>query len=83
MRIVAAFLAVLAMFILPAQADEAPLLADLVKEGKLPPEAERLPKEPRVMTIDETTGRTVGKRGGTIRTLMAEQGDLRLMTVYG
>ena len=35
------------------------------------------------MTIDESTGRTVGKRGGTIRTLMAEQGDLRLMTVYG
>ncbi len=51
--------------------------------GKLPPEAERLPKEPRVMTIDETTQRTVGKRGGAIRTLMAEQGDLRLMTVYG
>ena len=35
------------------------------------------------MTIDESTGRTVGKRGGTIRTLMSEQGDLRLMTVYG
>jgi peptide/nickel transport system substrate-binding protein len=83
MRIFAAFLAILAMFIVPAQSDEAPLLAGLVKEGKLPPEAERLPKEPRVMTIDETTGRTVGKRGGTIRTLMAEQGDLRLMTVYG
>jgi peptide/nickel transport system substrate-binding protein len=83
MRIFVAFLAILAMFIVPAQSDEAPVLAGLVKEGKLPPEAERLPKEPRVMTIDETTGRTVGKRGGTIRTLMAEQGDLRLMTVYG
>ena len=83
MRIFAAFLAVLAMLIVPAQADEAPLLAELVAAGKLPPEAERLPKEPRVMTIDEATGRTVGKRGGTIRTLMAEQGDLRLMTVYG
>ena len=35
------------------------------------------------MTIDETTQRTVGKRGGTIRMLMAEQGDLRMMTVYG
>ena len=71
------------MLIAPAQADEAPLLAERVAAGKLPPEAERLPKEPRVMTIDEATGRTVGKRGGTIRTLMAEQGDLRLMTVYG
>src|SRR5690606_16023000 len=43
----------------------------------------RLPETPRVMTIDETTGRMPGKRGGTIRTLMSEQGDLRLMTVYG
>ena len=83
MRIFAAFLAILAMLIVPALSDEAPVLAELVKAGKLPPEAERLPKEPRVMTIDESTGRTVGKRGGTIRTLMAEQGDLRLMTVYG
>jgi peptide/nickel transport system substrate-binding protein len=83
MRIFAVLLAMLAIFVSPAVADEAPLLAELVKAGKLPPEAERLPKDPRVMTIDETTGRTVGKRGGTIRTLMAEQGDLRLMTVYG
>jgi len=83
MRIFAAFLALLAILAVPAHAEEAPVLAALVKEGKLPPEAERLPKEPRVMTIDETTGRKVGKRGGAIRTLMAEQGDLRLMTVYG
>jgi len=83
MRILAVLLAMLAIFASPAVADEAPMLAELVKAGKLPPEAERLPKDPRVMTIDESTGRTVGKRGGTIRTLMAEQGDLRLMTVYG
>jgi len=83
MRKFAVLLAFLALFAGPAFADEAPLLAELVKAGKLPPEAERLPKDPRVMTIDESTGRTVGKRGGTIRTLMAEQGDLRLMTVYG
>ncbi|RLP22087.1 ABC transporter substrate-binding protein [Mesorhizobium sp. YM1C-6-2] len=83
MKIFAVLLALLAMLSIPARADEAPLLAELVKAGTLPPEAERLPKEPRVMTIDEATGRTVGKRGGTIRTLMSEQGDLRLMTVYG
>lgn len=83
MKIFAVLLALLAMLSISAQADEAPLLAELVKTGTLPPEAERLPKEPRVMTIDEATGRTVGKRGGTIRTLMSEQGDLRLMTVYG
>ena len=83
MRIFAVFLALLAIFIAPARSDEAPLLAERVAAGKLPPEAERLPKDPRVMIIDELTGRTVGKRGGTIRTLMAEQSDLRLMTVYG
>lgn len=83
MKIFAVLLALLAMLSVPARADEAPLLAELVKAGKLPAEAERLPKEPRVMTIDQTTGRTVGKRGGTIRTLLSEQGDLRLMTVYG
>ena len=38
--------------------EEAPLLAERVAAGKLPPEAERLPKEPRVMTIDEATRRT-------------------------
>ncbi|MEW9806581.1 ABC transporter substrate-binding protein [Mesorhizobium marinum] len=83
MRIFAVVLALAAFLAAPALAEEAPLLAPLVKDGKLPPEAERLPKEPRVMAIDDSTGRTPGKRGGTIRTLMAEQGDLRLMTVYG
>ncbi len=84
MRIFAVLVALLAIVAAPTvNAEEAPLLATMVSEGKLPPEAERLPKEPRVMTIDESTGRTPGKRGGTIRTLMSEQGDLRLMTVYG
>jgi peptide/nickel transport system substrate-binding protein len=83
MRIFAAIAVLLTFLVPPALAEEAPFLAPLVAAGKLPPEAERLPKDPRVVTIDETTQRTVGKRGGTIRTLMAEQGDLRLMTVYG
>ena len=83
MKIFAAVAVLLTFLVPPALAEEAPLLAPLVAAGKLPLEAERLPKEPRVVTIDETTQRTVGKRGGTIRTLMAEQGDLRLMTVYG
>ncbi len=67
----------------PALAAEAPLLVERVAAGTLPPQAQRLPKVPRVMTIDEKSGRTPGKQGGTIRTLMSEQGDLRLMTVYG
>jgi len=84
MRLFAVVLALSAMIAAPmVRAEEAPLLAAAVKDGKLPPEAERLPKDPRVVTIDQSTGREPGKRGGTIRTLMAEQGDLRLMTVYG
>lgn len=84
MKLCAVVLALAAMIAAPVvRAEEAPLLAAAVKDGKLPPEAERLPKDPRVVTIDQSTGREPGKRGGTIRTLMAEQGDLRLMTVYG
>lgn len=83
MRIFAVLLALLAIMSIPARAEEAPLLAPLVKEGKLPPVAERLPKEPRVMTIDASSGRTVGKQGGTIRTLMGQPRDLRMMTAYG
>ncbi len=42
---------------------EAPILADLVKAGKLPPVDQRLPKNPMVMTGYEG----VGKFGGTWR----------------
>ena len=83
MRLFAVVLGLAALVAAPLRAEEAPLLAAAVEAGKLPPEAERLPKEPRLVTIDASTGREPGKRGGTIRTLMSEQGDLRLMTVYG
>ena len=57
MRLFAVVLALAAIVAAPLRAEEAPLLAAAVKEGKLPPEAERLPKEPRVVTIDAATGR--------------------------
>lgn len=82
MRLFSVLLVLTAFFVSSAHA-ESPMLADLVAAGKLPPEAQRLPTEPRVVTVDEATGRTPGKQGGTIRMLMAEQGDLRMMTVYG
>lgn len=82
MRTIAAAM-LLAWSLFPAAAGEAPLLADLVSAGKMPQQAERLPQEPRVVTVDEATGRTPGKQGGTIRMVMAEQNDLRMMTVYG
>jgi len=42
---------------------EAPMLADLVKAGKLPPVEQRLPQEPRVIQPVEK----IGKYGGTWR----------------
>ncbi len=43
--------------------NEAPVLAELVKAGKLPPVVERLPQEPLVVTPVEE----VGQYGGTLR----------------
>ncbi|MEM8626995.1 MAG: hypothetical protein AAGF32_03550, partial [Pseudomonadota bacterium] len=57
---------------------EPPLLAQRVAAGTLPPIAERLPTNPRVMTLQEP-----GRHGGTMRTLFGRTKDIRLMTVYG
>jgi peptide/nickel transport system substrate-binding protein len=83
MRYFAALTILFMSFATMASAGEAPLLADLVSSGKLPPVAERLPEVPRVMQIDESTQRTPGKQGGTIRMLMADPKDIRMVTVYG
>src|SRR5215211_697949 len=47
----------------PTKFNEAPMLAELVKAGKLPPVDQRLPKNPVV--LDGVDG--VGQYGGTIR----------------
>jgi peptide/nickel transport system substrate-binding protein len=49
---------------------EAPMLADLVKTGKLPPLEQRLPKQPRVITNaqpSEWLTPEIGRHGGTLR----------------
>ncbi len=51
-------------------------------EGKLPPAAQRLPRTPRVVKIT-AMGRQPGQHGGTVRTLIGSQKDIRLMTIYG
>jgi peptide/nickel transport system substrate-binding protein len=83
MRALTVLAVLLSFFLAPAVADEAPIIAERVAAGKLPPQAERLPEQPSVTAVDESTGRTPGKQGGTIRMLMAEQTDLRMVTVYG
>lgn len=47
----------------PAQFKEAPMLADMVKQGTLPPVEQRLPPEPLVVTPTNK----IGKYGGMLR----------------
>lgn len=61
---------------------EPPILAEAVRAGTLPPMADRLPRKPRVIDI-KAMGREHGVPGGEIRLLMADQRDLRMMTIYG
>ncbi len=64
-----------------AWAGEAPELAKLVAEGKLPPLEQRLPEHP--MVLDYTAeGKEVGAYGGSLRMLMDSQKDLGQITVY-
>ncbi|MGL4441365.1 MAG: ABC transporter substrate-binding protein, partial [Bosea sp. (in: a-proteobacteria)] len=61
---------------------EPPLLAEAVRSGTLPVMASRLPKSPRLIDL-AAMKREPGIPGGEIRLLMADQRDLRMMTIYG
>ena len=55
----------------PAKLGEAPMLAELVKAGKLPPVEQRVPEEPLVIKpLSE-----IGKYGGTWRRAFTGPGD--------
>ncbi|PSJ56979.1 ABC transporter substrate-binding protein [Kumtagia ephedrae] len=79
-------LGLFATALLPARlkaADREPdYLRKRIDAGELPPAAERLPKVPRVMDVTEFGG-LPGRHGGTIRTIVSSQKDIRLMTLYG
>ncbi|MEZ5872466.1 MAG: ABC transporter substrate-binding protein [Nitratireductor sp.] len=64
-----------------ALAGEAPELAKLVEEGKLPPLAERLPKHPFVVDM-AAENKEIGKYGGSLKLLMGSVKDLGQITVY-
>jgi peptide/nickel transport system substrate-binding protein len=73
-----AFLAVTAFAgggVFAADYHQAPMLDDLVKSGKLPPVAQRLPDDPRV----ETPVEKVGEYGGTWRSGMVGGSDRNWM----
>lgn len=61
---------------------ETPYYAEMVEAGTLPPIAERLPAEPLVTKI-EGSGRSIGKPGGELHTLVRREREVRLMVVYG
>jgi peptide/nickel transport system substrate-binding protein len=61
---------------------EPPLLVEKVQKGELPPMAQRLPVKPHVTKLAERN-RTPGQPGGDIRMVMADQRDLRMMSLYG
>ncbi|WP_274626723.1 ABC transporter substrate-binding protein [Arvimicrobium flavum] len=64
-------------------ADREPsFLRALLDEGKLPPMAERLPKDPLVVNL-AAMGREPGQYGGSVRFLISGQRDIRLMTING
>lgn len=48
----------------------------------LPPVAERIPEEPLVVDL-EAMGRSIGKHGGDINTLIGRAKDMRLINVWG
>ncbi len=53
-----------------------------VDAGNLPPVQDRIPQEPLVVDL-EAKGRTYGKQGGTLRTMVTRSKDIRQMVVYG
>jgi peptide/nickel transport system substrate-binding protein len=61
-----------------AEPGEPPALAERVEAGELPPTAQRLPENPRVVEVD-----SIGRHGGDLRISMAKAKDTRMMTVYG
>jgi peptide/nickel transport system substrate-binding protein len=65
---------------LPSTFRDAPMLAPLVENGKLPPVAERLPKTPLIVDL-KARGREIGRYGGDLRSLVSKVRDLRLITV--
>ena len=61
---------------------ETPSLADKVKGGELPPVADRLPANPRVIDLP-AMGREIGKHGGKIYSVIGSQKDIRFMSING
>lgn len=60
---------------------EIPFFQAAVEAGQLPPMAQRLPTNPRVVNL-AAMGRQLGQYGGTVRILIGGQRDIRFMPVF-
>lgn len=83
------FLALLASTALPASSwaamdrdSEPEYLRPWLRAQQLPPLAERLPDRPRIVHLKEM-GLQPGQYGGSVRTIIGSQNDIRFMTIYG
>lgn len=83
---VAVLMALVGLGPVPARAapelQEDPFWLAEVNSGDLPPVAERVPSEPLIVDL-RAKGRTPGKQGGTLRTMITRSKDIRQMVVYG
>ncbi len=61
---------------------ETPSLLERVRSGDLPPVETRAPREPLVVDL-AAKGRSTGRPGGTMHTLIAKTKNIRYMVVWG
>ncbi|WP_171131664.1 MULTISPECIES: ABC transporter substrate-binding protein [unclassified Ruegeria] len=66
----------------PPDLQESQFWQSEVAAGNLPPVAERIPAEPLIVDL-AAKGREIGKPGGTLRTMVTRNKDVRQMVVYG
>lgn len=60
---------------------ELPILNPAVVKGDLPPEAQRLPRNPRVIDV-AGMGRKTGHQGGRLTSIVGGQRDIRIIPIY-
>ena len=66
---------------MPSAFQDSSALKAKIDAGELPPIAERIPSNPRV--VGESDIRGIGKQGGKMRMLVGRAKDTRLLVVYG
>ncbi len=64
------------------QVQESAFWNDEVAAGIMDPAAQRIPQQPLVVDL-AAKGRSFGKQGGTLRTMVSRSKDIRQMVVYG